>query len=811
MKKGIVLIILSLFVAEGALACGPVYPTDVYEPYRISRNMSYLFLDNPRDYSSYLFGDKLNPVTFYIAYKQWQGQPLSQEQIDQLFIMFDNNGNYYGINKVTDKWGYTDYVYTASTSEELYPVWKKLRDEVMIDNFYYPNINEYNPLSRCSSGMFEQAIKNIKTNKGKWADNDLRNWIKNQDEVIKACFDSYDKNYNYHPTFKVNCGPADTLSTNQNKTGFWAKVINFFLNLFKPQINNEIKSLASTSTLFSFVGSDEFLQNQTYQKGQCNLYGGNLKEAQSIFSGISKSKNNKFYIDARLAYVRAASRNDQSNKTELLKTINDAISDGSLSEYRDVFKLEKEKLLANYFDATEFNKSWEVLDKKDLADLAHNMSIFTEQYGFLEKKERLVNLDSYPEFAQFLYYWNVASVDQDIISKIENKYKVSSQKDLWLALLLKKAGQINDYRISDDWLQKGLPADEKNLFQFVLSYYANRLLIKTGKIAAMKNINSMIESGDISDIEYNYFTDLAMTNSDNLDDAIKYLGRKLSFVIDTYTYYYDAQRVKGDAVNHECNYYGEDVTGDDHANCSEGNPLDDRLLEFINFGLPIDKLYANKIIRDRFGKKIMTRAYLLGRKDIYLPLAKQYAKDDKNLADALKVKDDITGNFLFAYTFLKEFHVSGKDLYGISIRNNNMNFYANDNDWGVAANFTTRPDDWYDAEKTELIWWKNDELTKDYNQKYLTQKEIDQNIKEKEFLFNGSIFKTFAEAILNYAKVNPKDSRVPEALAKLNEFRRVHMYHEYEYNDGDWPQKVFNYLHKYYPKSKWAIDTKYYY
>lgn len=89
--------------------------------------MENIFLDNPNDYFAYLLGDKLDPLTFYIAYRYFEGKPLNKQQISDVELIFKNNGNYIGGNDPN----------TWELSEKAFDAWKKERNTIMQDNFAY--------------------------------------------------------------------------------------------------------------------------------------------------------------------------------------------------------------------------------------------------------------------------------------------------------------------------------------------------------------------------------------------------------------------------------------------------------------------------------------------------------------------------------------------------------------------------------------------------------------------------------------------------------------------------------------------------
>jgi hypothetical protein len=66
----------------------------------------------------------------------------------------------------------------------------------------------------------------------------------------------------------------------------------------------------------------------------------------------------------------------------------------------------------------------------------------------------------------------------------------------------------------------------------------------------------------------------------------------------------------------------------------------------------------------------------------------------------------------------------------------------------------------------------------------------------------------YTTVVLNYAKQHPDDPRVPEALSRAVKNTRMNCNNK---RTADLSQEAFNLLHKRYPDTEWAKNTKYWY
>lgn len=827
-------LLVALVLPSFAFASGAPYPISIYEPYRIKRNTAYIFIENPADYYSYLLGDKLDTLSFYMAYRYFQGKPLSSGQISDLEKIFKNNGNYISGNDPS----YWD-------SDKAFEAWKQERSMVMKDNFAYgqeSNSDDYNSYQDnvildgaiCPSGTFENATKVLQSKKKTLNNTELQTWVKNQDRIFLNCFERWSQ---WRDRTWGNSAPQITCDNNKlqdlkppvvkkEKKGFfsWLKSL-FGGNKEAPIVQTTVLPSQSAYYLpFTSSGSSELKQDEEMQNALYYYYKAKKEFLCSNISGelfkkISEDLSNPYHVNATLGYIRNTVRdsaNDPIKITELLRKINEYLGRKDLSDIKDSLLVEKEKILSSHYDEAEFIQSQKGLENPQSSNFIHNAAIFYQQYQLFVKnhQDSLANntdLSRHSELVRFLYYWNFGKPDSQYFSGVESEYAKSGIKNLWLALLLKNSDFGSKY------IDTGLNINRDSKLYYPILYYAYRDLMVKEKGRAMSLAKSSL-SQTMPDIAYNYFADLIMQNVTSLDEAIQFMDRKSVYLkfLDSIDYGY--VRSKGKTLESMLNQAGwqDEKTGATYyyklKNKSIEAPVDDGLLSFINFGLSIDRLYSNPTIRQRYKEQIFARAFILNRKDIYTQLLPELSNSDAILAQARDTVNDKTQKFLIAYAILRGMNNGAEDKYGLSIHNENYNYGdysvgSNLDDWSGYCNYCS--DDYsYDADKdkTSQELFDANQKTKTYN-KFLTSKEVSVGRQENEKLFTDSLVQAFAEPVLSYMESNPRDGRIPEVLSLI--IKRARRWH-YRDSDGDWTKKVFQTLQYKYPKSKWAQDTPVY-
>ena len=827
--------------------------------------MEYMFLDNPNDYFSYLLGNKLNLISFYVAYRRFNGFTLNKSQISSIVRMF-NDGNYRAsgpssyeiLKKYKKTWepyyegstdGYSDY------SQEYYDVqavknwltWVNARNKISSDKID-PQLflNAFDDEENCPLGAYERAIQTLGERKKQLSPKELKTWISNQDNLfMEVCLQRYSRNSgSYDPipfterTYSVqDC--EQPVIIQEPRLSLWSRVKKLF-GMSVDENNKKSEQKTNKPRLFSEESGDtskQFKEDVEYQKATYLLYRGGFtdacyqKKAQEAFNKITEDGKNSYHTLAYTGLVRSMLRelsitkktllpDDLDNQSKnILALINKYLADPTLRVYREAFLVDKERLLSSYYSEEEFIKAGKELAKQNPVDLLHNLAVLVEQFKLLPSNQDISKL---PDLPKFIYWWNNENTTVDDSAKIISAYNSSSNKNLWLVLLTKKLSGLEYENGQLKYADMAIVSNPSSPFFYSLQYYGNKIIYRADAGRAYGNIKSLLSNSGINDIAFNFFSDLITSNTKDINIALENMGRKVSFFnmtrdendFDDYT------RFGKDFDEKNLYYFGYGLYKFRKAE----NPDDDSLITFINFGLPIDRLYNTEVLKNKFAGQILTRAFVLGRKDIYIPLAQTFS--DRNLNLALNSPTEAGQKFLIAYAMLKNHTLSKEDLYGLNIHNHNFNFGNNLRDW-IPGCFYCH--DSYPYGSGELIGeygfpgemeeWQKSDKTKEYNSRLLSTEEVSKNLKEKEKLFFTPMTKFFSDIIVDYSKQNPKDMRIPEAVHLLMLFYGKNYYWDQDYESNKYiaddladqdvkgAERAFNLLKTKYIGTTWAKTT----
>lgn len=623
MKKFLLLILFLSLISFNVSACGdPDYPI-ISEPEDIANFLSKNLVNESKNYSAYLFSDKINPIFFYLIFNYSEENEINTKNIELIKDII-KNPNY---NQALDS----------------FKNWLKTKSDVTGKEFKYDYWYRVS-LNSCTFGTFDNAVKTLNSKKETYSDVEMNKLIENYDIVFNNCFskeNTINLEGNNCPSEKI-FEDLEVITSSEQKLNFFEKIFQSIVSLF-----NKLFGISREKEI-SYISLNE---DQDYQNALYYFYRANYSNicdyqtAQTFFKKIMDNPNHSWYVDAHLGYAKALVRenltlasNNVYNKEKIRNTINilnTLIERNDVSLYKDAFKAQKEKLLFYVFDEESLIKAGKNLVNND--DIRHDLIIIKEQMDLVDKNNISLSyeFEENEEFLQFIYYWNSDLHDKNKNNSIKVLYNNSNNKGLWLTLLLKELSFTKDKEESI-FIKKATKIDESNLFYYPVNYYLNKIILKTDKGKAKNNILSLAENAP--EIAYNYFYDLASESIENIDDLINFSTRRSI------------------AENYGIRYY----------ELPEKTLLmSEKYTSFISNNIPLEVLYNNEIIMKFDFNKIFVRSFILGYENIFSKMLEDLAETDDNFKNALDSKDKTERDFLITYAILhsKNFKIALYNSY----------------------------------------------------------------------------------------------------------------------------------------------------
>lgn len=757
-------------------SCGPPLPDlEICGPTAISRNIEHVFFPKPESNYAHLFGNQLSPLSFYLLYSNLLEVDLNEEDFAKI-------GN---------------YIETGYYEEP--------------SNDYYDDYLSINR-SQDSFRLVQETLENRESTYSKKEFNHLKenyNNILYDSALYPTEEESYIVDCNDIETIPGEVFYLGKEKESEGEEGFFNKIINaikrilqrIFSFLFGDETSEKLEGdnilIGDVYRVFNHEGSKEYLRDQEYQNAIYYFYRASFtndcdyENSKKLFQGIMEDKESLWYAHAHLGYVRVLARqaalynnkhtfegkkdqgyrfwfgweNNFNTQPEVeeryqkaLRTVNKYIEREDLSSVRDELLFQKRRMLLYFFNEEEFLKVGKSVDREDPSDLLYDLSIFDGQAGILKElkeKEGIIEFDieKHPEFTQYLYYWNFADNSSETINEIKRARERFMQKDLWLALLLRKVSLSEEYETEEEYIDIALSKEKDDQLYYPLSYYANKIIYDKNPVIAEENIFKILENKSTPTIPYNYFSELIIKESENVERAIGYIYKRID---------------SGIVHNRRRPEYKEN---DSENKKKEFLISDSQFYYAIKKEIPIDILYNNPMFREHRKKTLLFNAIMLDRPDIFNPIANDITKEDNDnlmYEATLHSHDNTKTKFLILYAIL---HSESCYLHS------EETCFSGDRDRNPSPLFENRLTD---------------------NQKKQKRQE--------DLILDNSIIKSFAKIIFDYHAVNPGDERIPESLHMLT------FYNRYCTRDSSvWPREVFRFLHNNYPNSEWTKKTPYYY
>jgi hypothetical protein len=654
-----------------------------------------------------------------------------------------------------------------------------------------------------------------------------------------------EKTYSSH----LNCSQSavdtavSTLKARIAKYGIGSPEVKFWVENQDRVFSNCGKTMAAAMVLPVEPGPnpDKLCQSDfAYQLAAANFYAENLDDAQTQFAAIAKDANSPWnkvaaYLEGRTAmrkYILGESKISASDpKTiEAAALLKRLLADKSLSDYQADLKGLDNYLQLRIHPIEESERlATAILSPHSGATLQHDLDDYTSRAQFIDSP----SVPDAPESRSNQLGGVPLTADQD---KFKKPLKEQFNNDLteWLTCLSKKSN-ANTAHIIDQWqTRKTLPwliaalikVNSKDSIASELideaqrvpvnspgylsaRYYSSQLLIKQNKkTEALKNIEPLFDSSRIS----------VPPSSRNLLMAMRqHLARNLAESI------YFGLKVPSAEVSDSTSLSLPDNF--DKVELQNKFPpampatFDSGMAKALNEQLPLElweELSHDKRLPPRIHNEVVAvswmRAVLLGDNAMALRLTplfqSSYPSIKTWLASFQSANSPSERRFVASYIMLMAPGLSpilrgelGRHESNIKTRDNyGDNFWTPDN-----------PDKKPEEPQYHLYERINDDpaVMSPSMESFLTLAQKKIALKENRVLYNSSSPPRFiTEALLDWSKVKPNDSRLPEALYRAVKMPKwgCSMPDSTKYSKA-----AYILLHSRYPSTVWAAKAQYYY
>ena len=574
--------------------------------------------------------------------------------------------------------------------------------------------------------------------------------------------------------------------------------------------------------------------DRTYQIASANFYANNFDTAEKLFREIADDKSSQWsklapYLVAR-TLVRKATLTvkpgaaDIGTLAQAVEELNDILSDNNLSELHPAaqrllsfvnFRLDPEGTLQELSVSILKKGQGENL-RQLIDDYTQLLDKFLSNYRYMEESEKLENASK--------YFTDLSDLREDDVTDwivtfqfggnpwLEHAVKKWSETSSlpWLVAVLSKinAGhpKVPDLIEAAEKVKQDSPA-----FPLVV-FHKLRLMMDSGqKDEARDELDILLESSKFPISSQNLFLAFRLKLASDLAEFLEYAPRTPTGI----TFDMDSMETPEDLENNkELKDYVDDLT---FLNVDSSRVLDEQMPLSL-----LKEVSANEIlpenIRQEIAKGTWVRAILLNNEKIsreMSPILANLVPELKEYLDVyISAKDSEARKFAAIFMFLK---FPGLQPYAGS---------------GLArmtplGEIDSYRDNWWTSFKQEgdengadreyysmgyaitgpikILYPEDDPWFPDFltgAQKALAREEW------KELYQIETAPNYLCSQVIGWAKKNPNDPRVPEALHLAVKSTR------YGITDKDtsgFSKQAFQLLHKQYPKSEWAVKTKYWY
>lgn len=557
-------------------------------------------------------------------------------------------------------------------------------------------------------------------------------------------------------------------------------------------------------------------KERTYQIASHKFYSNKFDEAITAFKQIAEDKKSRWnkiapYLIAR-CYIRKANLIKDADKISLFgkakETLDNILADKSKSSLHSMsmnllqyveFRRVPRQTLNEIAKKIAEGKSPQTFDN-DLADTTNLLDVVSvNSSSENQKKKGLTPSDISTDLTDWVWTFNTNKSEN--LTRALKKWRDTGSLP-WLICSL-SLGSNNFEKLSakdlTDLLKAAQNVSSQNPGYLSMAYYQAKLLIKKGELDQAAKITATVlgSKEQFNPTTINLFKTLKLNLVKNLDQFALLIPRKIAG--DDYS---------SNVFEIPNWFFSGDNNKDKRSSIVSIDPVTATLL---NKGLSVDYLVkiaeSKKLplaIQKNLIPAVWLRAILLNKDKQAINLSKKVELVLPELkSDMIRyraAKNSKERKFLALYTVskypgLKPYVTAG---YKREEQLNKIDSFRNN---------------WWDEGKLEVCYDGDNavkvESIRKIASRILTAEELKVAKLENDTLAQmGTAPNYLANQIVLYARTNPNNSRVPEALHRAVKATR---YGSTNKKTTPLSKACFQLLHKRYPKSKWTKKTPYYF
>ena len=647
-------------------------------------------------------------------------------------------------------------------------------------------------------------------------ENFAEKWIKARAKVKtdKVSIDPYGRgdNYLYYLRFNRDSFKTaiDSLESMITKYGIKSKEVAQWVDA-----QDKVFAVAKKAPQPLAESTPEYTRKERdYQIASHKFYSNNFDEAIVAFKQIADDKNSRWnkiapYLIAR-CLIRKANLVKNADKASLLEkakeTLDNIIADKSKSSLHSMSKNLLQYVEYRRVPSQTLNEIAKKLSKGnspqtfkndlgDITNLLDGVSVNTSS----EKEKGLTPSDIRADLTDWVWTFN-RNRPESLTHSLKKWRDTNSLPWLVCCLSLGSSnfGKLNAKDLTD-LLNAAQNVSSQNPGYLSVAYYQTKLLIKKGALDQAAKVTAAVlgNKDNYNPTTINLFKTLQLNLVKSLDEFVQLIPRKIA----------------GD--DYSTNVFDIPLWFFSGENKKDKRPekisIDPITATLLNKGLSVDYLVKvaenNKLplaVKKNLIPAVWLRAVLLNKERQAINLSKKVEIVIPELkSDMVRYRSAMNSNerkFLALYTVsknpgLKPYVTTG---YKREEKLNEIDSFRNN---------------WWDEGKLEVCYDGDNavkiESIRKIASRILTPGEITIAKTENDTLANlGTAPNYLANQIVTYAKTNPKDTRVPEALHRAVKATR---YGYTNKNTTPLSKACFQLLHKRYPKSSWTKKTPYYF